>query len=43
MKEVAPASENYTQAAVNSEGKTYEATRKAKEPLKKGQNKPIEK
>ena len=43
MKEITPASKNRTQVAVNSEGKTYEATKKVKEPLKKGQDKPTEK
>ena len=39
-KEVTPANEHKTQVAVNSEGKTNEATKKMGEPLKKGQNKP---
>jgi hypothetical protein len=43
VKEITPASKNRTQVAVNSEGKTNEATKKVKEPLKKGQNKPTEK
>lgn len=43
MKEITPASKNRTQVAVNSEGKTNEATKKVKEPLKKGQDKPTEK
>lgn len=43
VKEITPASKNRTQVAVNSEGKTNEATKKVKEPLKKGQDKPTEK
>ena len=43
VKEIPPASKNRTQVAVNSEGKTNEATKKVKEPLKKGQDKPTEK
>ena len=43
VKEITPASKNRTQVAVNSEGKTYEVTKKVKEPLKKGQDKPTEK
>lgn len=43
VKEIIPASKNRTQVAVNSEGKTNEATKKVKEPLKKGQDKPTEK
>lgn len=43
IKEITPASKNRTQVAVNSEGKTNEATKKVKEPLKKGQDKPTEK
>lgn len=42
VKEITPASKNRTQVAVNSEGKTNEATKKVKEPLKKGQDKPTE-
>lgn len=37
VKEIAPTSEHKTQVAVNSEGKTNEATKKVDEPLKKGQ------
>lgn len=36
-KETIPANEHKTQVAVNSEGKTNEATKKVDEPLKKGQ------
>ncbi len=43
VKEITPASKNRTQVAVNSEGKTNESTKKVKEPLKKGQDKPTEK
>ena len=43
VKEITPAEKNRTQVAVNSEGKTNEATKKGKEPLAKGQNKPTEK
>ncbi len=43
VKEITPASKNRTQVAVNSEGKTNEATKKVKEPLEKGQDKPTEK
>lgn len=43
VKEITPASKNRTQVAVNSEGKTNEATKKVKEPLRKGQDKPTEK
>ena len=39
-KEITPANEHKTQVAVNSEGKTNEATKKLDESLKKGQNKP---
>ena len=42
-KDVTPAAENRTQVAVNSEGKTNEATKQAKEPLKQGQDKPTAK
>jgi hypothetical protein len=38
--ETTPASESQTQVAVNSEGKTNEATKKVNEPLKQGQNQP---
>jgi hypothetical protein len=41
-KEVTPDNASKTQVAVNSEGKTNEATRNVKEPLKQGQNKPTE-
>ena len=37
---VAPANESRTQAAVNNEGKTNEATRNLKDPLQKGQTAP---
>lgn len=40
--EVKPANESKTQVAVNSEGKTSEATKHSKEPLKQGQQKPTE-
>ena len=39
-KDVTPAAESRTQVAVNTEGKTNEATKQAKEPLKQGQDKP---
>lgn len=39
-KEIAPANEYKTQVAVNSEGKTNEATKHTKEPLKPGQATP---
>lgn len=39
----AVAEENKTQVAVNNEGKTNEATKNVKEPLKSGQTKPDEK
>lgn len=39
--EITPASESQTQVAVNSEGKTNEATKKVNEPLKQGQSEPI--
>jgi hypothetical protein len=39
--EITPASESQTQVAVNSEGKTNEATKKVNEPLKQGQSQPI--
>ena len=35
--------ESRTQVAVNSEGKTHEATKQCKEPLKQGQQKPTAK
>jgi hypothetical protein len=38
--EVTPANESRTQVAVNSEGKTNEATKKVKKPLNKGQQRP---
>ncbi|MBV5283626.1 MAG: DUF3945 domain-containing protein [Paludibacter sp.] len=41
-KEVTPDNASKTQVAVNSEGKTNEATKNVKEPLKQGQNKPTE-
>ena len=43
VKEITPASKNRTQVAVNSEGKTNEATKQSKEPLKQGQDKPTAK
>ena len=39
-KEIGPATESRTQVAVNSDGKTNEATKYQKEPLKQGQQKP---
>lgn len=42
-KVITPANEHKTQVAVNSEGKTNEATKHTKEPLKKGQTQPTEK
>lgn len=42
-KDVTPAAESRTQVAVNSEGKTHEATKQDKEPLKQGQQKPTAK
>ena len=42
-KDVTPAAESRTQVAVNSEGKTNEATKQSKEPLKQGQHKPTAK
>lgn len=39
-KEVTPTSESRTQVAVNSEGKTNEATKDVKQPLKQGQTQP---
>ena len=38
-KEIVPATESRTQVAVNSDGKTNEATKYQKEPLKQGQQK----
>jgi hypothetical protein len=40
---VVPDDRSKTQVAVNSEGKTNEATKNVKEPLKKGQTQPTEK
>jgi hypothetical protein len=40
---IIPDDRHKTQVAVNSEGKTSEATRNVKEPLKKGQTQPTEK
>ncbi|HBL74289.1 MAG: hypothetical protein A2W90_18215 [Bacteroidetes bacterium GWF2_42_66] len=40
--EVKPAEESKTQVAVNNEGKTNEATKNVREPLKQGQQKPTE-
>lgn len=42
-KEIIPDNANKTQVAVNSEGKTNEATKNVDEPLKKGQTQPTEK
>ena len=42
-KDVIPAAESRTQVAVNSGGKTDEATKQTKEPLKQGQQKPTAK
>ena len=39
-QKVAPSNESRTQVAVNSEGKTNEATKNLKEPLRKGQTAP---
>lgn len=39
-QQVAPANESRTQAAVNNEGKTNEATKNLKDPLQKGQTAP---
>ena len=39
-QKVAPSNESRTQVAVNSEGKTNEATKNLKEPLQKGQTVP---
>lgn len=39
-QEVAPTAEHRTQVAVNSQGKTNEATKHVKEPLKQGQTEP---
>ena len=39
-QKVAPSNESLTQVAVNSEGKTNEATKNLKEPLRKGQTAP---
>lgn len=41
--EVTPDNASKTQVAVNSEGKTYEATKNVKDPLKQGQTAPSEK
>lgn len=41
-KEITPANEHKTQVAVNSEGKTNEATKHTKEPLKTGQATPTD-
>ena len=42
-KDVTPAAESRTQVAVNTEGKTNEATKQTKVPLKQGQDKPTAK
>lgn len=39
-KVITPSNEHKTQVAVNSEGKTNEATKHTKKPLKKGQTQP---
>lgn len=39
-KEVKPANESRTQVAVNNDGKTNEATRNVREPLRQGQQRP---
>ena len=39
-QKVAPSNESHTQVAVNSEGKTNEATKNLNEPLQKGQTAP---
>lgn len=41
-KVIAPANESRTQVAVNTEGKTNEATKHVKEPLKQGQAEPTQ-
>lgn len=41
-KQVTPAAESRTQVAVNTEGKTNEATKHIKEPLKQGQAEPTQ-
>lgn len=41
-QEVAPTAEHRTQVAVNSQGKTNEATKHVKEPLKQGQAEPTQ-
>lgn len=41
-KVVAPASESRTQVAVNTDGKTNEATKNVKEPLRQGQTQPTD-
>ena len=43
VREITPDNVSKTQVAVNSEGKTNEATKKVEEPLKKGQTQPTEK
>ena len=42
-KDVTPAIESRTQVAVNTEGKTNEATKQTQDPLKQGQDKPTAK
>ena len=42
-KDVTPTAESRTQVAVNTDGKTNEATKQGKEPLKQGQQKPTAK
>lgn len=43
VQKVTPDNNSKTQVAVNSEGKTHEATKKNEEPLKQGQTQPTEK
>jgi hypothetical protein len=43
VKQTSPDDRHKTQVAVNSEGKTTEATKNVKEPLNKGQIQPTEK
>ncbi len=43
VKEIKPDNASKTQVAVNSEGKTNEATKNVKEPIKQGQTQPTEK
>ena len=41
-QEIAPAAESRTQVAVNTDGKTNEATKRVQEPLRQGQTQPTE-